>query len=411
MSPTVSPSNAVPARNVANIYTFQALVNASLWMPIWVVFLNQDAGLTLSEVFLIAGMGWLIQAIGEVPSGAISDAYGRRATLVAGGLVLALGLFLLTVLTGFAGLAVAYVFWAIGNALISGSDTALLYDSAVSLGRASGFSAMASRSFQILLAAQAVGSVAGGLLGMIDLRLPILATVVLTLAAVVVMLRVAEPPRHDAETLTWSQTLSAAIADVRRRPRLLALIVYGALLSGTAFFVPFVLLQPRMEEQGVPIGWLGVLFTVLRLAALLGTRYGPRLISAASLRTWLWGIPALMVVGLLWVADSQVWWVTLAAMLFVAAVNAAIRPEITALLNRQVSSAVRATVLSLQSLVMTVFIALLHPVVGAVSDSPGGIPGAFALLALLSAIPALLAIPLQPVTTGRPAIPPGPAGD
>ncbi len=87
MMPTVSPSNAVPsasnavpARNVANIYTFQALINASLWMPIWVVFLNQDAGLTLSEVFLIAGMGWLIQAVGEVPSGAISDAYGRRAT-------------------------------------------------------------------------------------------------------------------------------------------------------------------------------------------------------------------------------------------------------------------------------------------------------------------------------------------
>ena len=56
MMPTASASNAVPARNVANIYTFQALINASLWMPIWVVFLNENAGLTLSQVFLIAGM-------------------------------------------------------------------------------------------------------------------------------------------------------------------------------------------------------------------------------------------------------------------------------------------------------------------------------------------------------------------
>ena len=387
-------------RNIPRIYTFQALVNASLWMPIWVVFLHSDRQLTLSEVYLIAGVGWAIQAIAEVPSGALADTYGRKVTLITGGIVLALGLFLLATLTGFTGLLVAYIFWAAGNALISGSDTALLYDSASAVGREGEFSTMASRSFQVLLAAQAIGSIVGGVLGAVDLRLPILATVALTLAAVAVLLQVVEPPRHDAQGLTWAQTLGTAATYVRSRPSLAALLTYSAVLSGTAFFVPFVLFQPQMQAQGVPVGWFGVLFTCLRLAALAGSRYGPRVVTEASLRAWLWSIPVLMALGFFAVAASPVWWLTLVAMLFVAAVNAVIRPETTNLLNRQVSGSVRATVMSMQNLAMTVYIALLHPVVGAVADATST-AGAFAFLAFLCAVPALLSVPLR--TTASPS--------
>ena len=56
MTVAVSPTSDPLGRNITRLYAFQALVNASLWMPIWVVFLNENAGLTLSQVFLIAGM-------------------------------------------------------------------------------------------------------------------------------------------------------------------------------------------------------------------------------------------------------------------------------------------------------------------------------------------------------------------
>lgn len=164
------------AANIGLAYVFQALVNASLWMPIWVVFLNTDRHLSLGQVYLIAGAGWVVQAVAEVPTGALADTYGRKVTLITGSLTLAVGLFLLAALTGFNGLLAAYLFWATGNALISGSDTAILYDSAAAVGREDEFPHMASMSFQVLLAAQATGSIAGGVLGAIDLRVPILVT-------------------------------------------------------------------------------------------------------------------------------------------------------------------------------------------------------------------------------------------
>jgi MFS family permease len=398
---SASPPDVPFGNNIRLAYTFQALVNASLWMPIWVVFLNTDRHLTLGRVYLIAGAEWVIQAVAEVPTGALADTYGRKVTLVAGSLTLALGLLLLATLNGFSGLLIAYLFWAAGNALISGSDTALLYDSAVALGREEEFSHMASISFQILLAAQAIGSIAGGILGAIDLRIPILVTAALTVCAVTVVLRMGEPPRHEHQTTSWARTMRTATGYVLQRPRVLSLLTYAALLSGTAFFVPFVLFQPAMQSQGVAVGWLGVLFTGLRLAALAGSRYGPRMISTSGLTVWLWLTPALMAAGFVAVAASHLWWLTFLAMLYLAATNAAIRPAVTTLLNRQVTGAVRATVISLQSLTMTLFIAVLHPAVGAVADATST-AGAFLFLAAVCALPCALTVPLRPIAVTDP---------
>lgn len=393
-----------PDRNIKLVYVFQALVNASLWMPIWVVFLNTDRQLSLSQVYLIAGAGWMVNAIAEVPSGAMADTYGRKVTLITGCLVLAVGLFLLATLTGFAALLVAYLFWAVGNALISGCDTALLYDSAVAAGRAADFTRMASKSFQVLLGAQAAGSILGGALAVIDLRLPILVTSAITLAAVAAVVRMVEPPRHTAAS-SMAGTLGAAAEFTRRYPRILSLLAYSALLSGTAFFVPFVLFQPAMHDQGVAVGWLGVLFTGLRLAALAGSRYGPRMISNARLAIWLSLIPVLMAAGFAAIAVSRLWWLTFPAMLYLAAVNAAIRPALTTLLNQQVTGAVRATVNSMQSLTMTLFIAALHPAVGAVADATS-LSSAFVFLGVVCAVPLALAFPARPlVVHNRPTVP------
>jgi MFS family permease len=81
-------------------------------MPIWVVFLNTTRELSLGEVYLIAGVGWIVQAVSEVPTGAFADTYGRKVTLMVGSVMLALGLFLLAALTGFGGLLIAFILLA-----------------------------------------------------------------------------------------------------------------------------------------------------------------------------------------------------------------------------------------------------------------------------------------------------------
>lgn len=399
-------------RTIRLTFLFQALMYASLWMPIWVVYMAEGRHLTLSEVYLIAGVGWIVQAAAEIPTGVISDSYGRRTTLVLGAFTVAAGLFLFAMLPGFAGQLAAYVVWAVGNALISGSDDALLFDAAAAAGREEEFESLASRSMQITLVAQAVGSLSGGAAAAFDLRAPILITAALSVVGVVVATRLTEPPRRadpgggpgatelSTEARKMGSTLATAARYVRGRPRLLMLLAYTGLLSSTAFFVPFVLFQPQMQSYAIPVAWFGVMFMGLRLAALAGSRYGPMVVGRfGGARVWLLLAPVLLVLAFLAVALAPTWPLAYASMLLVALVNAIVRPTTSAILNHALTGRIRATILSAESLVMTVFIALMHPAVGVVADRVS-ISASFVLLAVVALLPAVLSASVRRFAAG-----------
>lgn len=198
-----------------------------------------------------------------------------------------------------------------------------------------------------------------------------------------------------SETRRVGSTLGTAARYVRGRPRVLMLLGYTGLLSSTAFFVPFVLFQPQMQSYAVPVAWFGVMFMGLRISALGGSRYGPRLVErSGGSMLWLRLAPVLLVFAFLAVAGAPTWPLAYVAMLLVAFVNAIMRPTTSAMLNRAISSRIRATVLSAESLVMTGFIAVMHPAVGLVADQVS-ISASFVLLAAVAVLPLLFAQPLR----------------
>lgn len=374
------------ASNIRRIYVYQGLVNCSLWMPIWIIFLNTDRGLTLSQIYLIAGVGWVIQAVSDIPTGALADVFGRKVTVVLGTALLAIGLAVLGGVPNLAGVVAGYLLWAIGTALMSGTDIAMLYESAKLAGREEDFPRISSNSFQVVQASQAAGSILGGVMAAYRLNLPLLVTAALTGVAMVVLLRTKEPPMSGEQRPGYFATLGNAGRYLGRNRAVSSLIAYVALISGTVFFVPFILFQPQMQAHAVAVGWFGVLFTGLRGSALLGSRYGFRLITAETLDRWMLAVPVLLAMLFVGVAISPNWWTAYASMLLLAATSAAIRPHTAALLNRLLPTRVRATVLSTQSVAMTIFIALMHPAVGGVTDT-WSLSYAFGLLAVLSLLP------------------------
>ena len=69
--------------NIWRLFTFQALIMFILWVPVWVVFL-QRKGLNLTEIGLLEAGAWLLTAALEVPTGAIADRWGRKASMAIG---------------------------------------------------------------------------------------------------------------------------------------------------------------------------------------------------------------------------------------------------------------------------------------------------------------------------------------
>lgn len=160
-------------------------------------------------------------------------------------------------------------------------------------------------------------------------------------------------------------------------------MLFTAVLSVVPWVLIFVLFQPFLEANHVAIGWFGVLFLVLRLAGVAGSRYGPRLITVDARPRWLTGAPAGFVAAFALLLVPLPWWAAFVLMLGVGFLQGCVRPLLSTLLNDRADSAVRATVLSLQSLLFTLVIAAAQPAAGALVDR-WRLPAAFVFLGVAS---------------------------
>src|SRR5947208_17090299 len=121
--------------NIWRLFVVQALLGFILWVPIWVVFL-QGKGLSLTQVGLLEGVAWTITAFLEVPTGAIADRWGRKASIAAGASLYGIAMFLILTEALSPAFLLGYALWYSSTAFVSCADSALLYDSLKADGRA-----------------------------------------------------------------------------------------------------------------------------------------------------------------------------------------------------------------------------------------------------------------------------------
>ena len=70
------------ARNVPVYYLFYAVSGFLIWMPIWVIYLQELRGMTLTQIATIESIFWITVVLAEVPTGAVADRWGRRGRAI-----------------------------------------------------------------------------------------------------------------------------------------------------------------------------------------------------------------------------------------------------------------------------------------------------------------------------------------
>src|SRR3972149_9796460 len=78
--------------NLNKAYLYQFLMSFQLWWPIWVVYLTDKRGLSLTQITALDSVFWLIIVVAQVPAGAIADRWGRKSALILAALFLSAGL-------------------------------------------------------------------------------------------------------------------------------------------------------------------------------------------------------------------------------------------------------------------------------------------------------------------------------
>ncbi len=269
------------ARNPRLICLFHALQMSLFPMAIITIFFKEKIGLDMQEIMLLQGGFGLAMAVFEFPSGYLADRIGYRRSLVIASLLQVAGWSLYVMADSWVWVVVAELVLGVGMSLISGSDSAVLYESLLDADREEDYTLWSGRMKFWGQFGEGTAAIGAGLLYAFDARLPFAVEVVVWIFAVGVALRLVEPQRERPPLGDdWNQVRHMTSHLLRGDPRLRA-AVFAMIVLGMSSFVPVWTIQLYAVGQGVPETWLGPIWACanysVAIGALLSRPLGRRL--------------------------------------------------------------------------------------------------------------------------------------
>jgi MFS family permease len=336
-------------------------------MPVIVLFF-QDNGLSMSEVFLLQSLFSVAVIVLEVPSGYLSDRFGRRNSIVVGSLLTALGYTIYSVGHGFFGFLCAEILIGFGASFISGADSALLYDSLEGLHRTPEYKRIEGRNGSLGMMSEGAASVIGGVIAVISLRFPMYCEAVVMWLIVPIALSLVEP---DRKQLVARENL---IADMLRLVRYALhdhaeikwLSLYSSVVGASTLTMAW-LIQPYLKEAGLPLGYFGVAWAALMSIGAFFSWHAHAVEAFLGKRNallMLIGMPALgyTILGLSGTLSGAV------GIVLFSVTRGVHNPVLSDYINGLVGSDIRATILSVKNLVGRVLFSIVGPIIGWMRD-------------------------------------------
>lgn len=366
--------------NTGKIYLLAVLMGGlQLAVPTLNLFWAKECGLTLVEVMALEAVFSLAMVLLDVPTGYFADLAGRRRAIVCGALLSTVAELMYWQAHGFATALAAELVLALGTGLLSGADQALLYDSLAAQGQSRRFVRVMQIKMALWMGASGVFAIIGGALAASDLRLPLLVAGGMSLAGVLVALSLAEAPHDSSLGKPPGLKLRAVVRENLADGPVRWLILYPALVSAGSMSV-FWLYQPYFIEAQIAPQMFGWIYAAMNWTAALSAfavnREDPR-------REWVLIIPAVSGVCFALMGFLVSPW-SIGFLLVHAVVRGGANVLFPALLNVEIGSQRRATVVSMQSTAFRIFSSVLFLPVGFLAEHAStsmalGVMGAFSI--------------------------------
>jgi MFS transporter, DHA1 family, multidrug resistance protein len=237
------------------LVTFGCYFAVSMRLPVVPLYAS-GLGVSTSRIGVINAAFYLMAGLLAIPSGMLSDVFGRKRLAVAGALILLAGMLLLVFARSFFHLAVIYLLLGVGIAAFG--PTMMSWVSEISpathLGRAYGWYTTA------LFCGLGMGPAAGGALGdAFGYQTVFLAGAALSAFNIYAVQRFLPAPGRDTVTVKTDETWrSNAALMLTNRPLIGCwLVTFGANIIGGVFFSYLPLLA---HDRGLDAGQIGVVF-------------------------------------------------------------------------------------------------------------------------------------------------------
>lgn len=360
-------------RNLRLIDAYTLCMNSLFVLPVILPYYRDEIGIGFREFLIGEAFFAATIILLDVPTGWISDMWKRKNTQALGFFFLFLGYATLFVAASFFWAVVAQVLVGVGIGLCNGTNTSILYESLLSVGREGEYRRREGRRQAMCLYTTGITSVIGGFLYSINHHLPLGLMLITLVGAFTATCMLDEPERH------------------RRRPErhpimdILATIKYAlhghkeigfTIMFAASLFCSTKLLmwtqQPYYMEMKVPESWYGIFMAVGFMIGGLSSHLGHKLDGRVSARQALSGLFIAALIICIGTALSPVGWHgVVLLMLGGTSLYGMASPRVNEVINKHVDSARRATVLSTQGLLVSLLFIPLSTGIGWLSKHGG----------------------------------------
>ena len=340
----------------------------------WVALLAAR-GFSLVEIGFAESVFHVASLLFEVPSGVISDVFGRKKSMVLSQCMMLVSSLLMLVSDSMAGVLPAMVFSAFGYNFASGTRESLAYETLKAEGREAEYDGYASTDMMLYTFFSSLATLCAGAALALGYRRAYLVDIGLGTVCLMSALRLQdvgyaaageEGGKNGPEETVWKKIFQCFRESVRfllHSRKAMELILLNAAVGAAATLLRF-FLQARLTEKGLPDAMLGPALFFMGL----GGAAGARLI--LHCKSWSYGrvfaVSAIAVAGCVAAALLPVPAVMVFGGFLSALFDNFLQVRSDVRLNEMVPAGQRATLISVSSLCFSGVMIVLSPLFGMV---------------------------------------------
>lgn len=246
-------------------YAFSFLKDFTFFSAVLVPFFTQWGKISLTQVQILQSWFMLWIFLLEIPTGVVADYLGRKYSLALGAVVITVATLVYGSIPRFEIFLLGEFLFAMGMALISGADKALLYDALKEVGREDESKKVFGKAYSFHLMGIFIAAPLGGLIASrFGLNAPMLFSAISYLAAALVAWGIKEPVIHQkvSESKRYLEIARKGISFLHGDKTLRLLAFDAIIVASTAYFVIW-LYQPLLIKMHIPVLYFGAIHAFL----------------------------------------------------------------------------------------------------------------------------------------------------
>ncbi|MCH4895608.1 MFS transporter [Marinilabiliaceae bacterium JC040] len=353
--------------NIKYLYLIKFSKWFTLVMPILIPF-YQKSGLSITDIMLLKSIYSIAIVIMEIPSGYLADIWGRRKTLLIGGILAFIGFAIYSITNHFLTFLMAEITLGLGHSLISGADSALLYDSLKSIKQEDTYLKHEGKLTSLGNFSEAIAGILSGIIAAYSYKLPFIIQSGIAFIGIPSAIMLQEPKKCIHVAKTSYKNIFNVLQKHIQKNKILRLYILLSSITGCATLSMAWFVQIYLKEINLDVEYFGIIWTVLNLSVGISSMKAYKIYESLGEKTTT--IIGISIIGISYIiCGIHISIINLITLVVFYLVRGVVTPIFKDFINKHTKSEIRATILSIRNFIIRIIFAIMAPIFGYITDN------------------------------------------